>query len=102
MSRLEQLQKLADAQPADPFARYGVGLECAQLERWEEALEAFERTLALDRKYVAAYYQKAQAELKLGRRAESTATLKAGIAVATERDEMHAVSEMKKMIEALQ
>jgi tetratricopeptide (TPR) repeat protein len=101
MSRLDQLRKLAESQPDDALAQYGVGLECMQLERWEEAIAAFQRTLSLDRGYSAAYFQKARAELQLGRRAAAAATLKAGIAAADAKGETHTASEMKKMLEAL-
>ncbi len=101
MSRLEQLRQLVAAQPHDPFTHYGVGLECAQLERWEEALTAFDETLRLDRQYSAAYFQKARVELKLGRREAAAETLTAGIAVATANGETHTVSKMQEMLESM-
>lgn len=101
MARLDQLRKLAAAQPQDPFTHYGVALECVQLERWEEALAAFEQTLAIDREYAAAYFQKARTELKLGRRKEAVATLEAGILVAVAKGETHTASKMRELRETL-
>jgi tetratricopeptide (TPR) repeat protein len=101
MSRLDQLRRLAAAQPDDPFTHYGVGLECEQLERWEEALAAFEQTLKIDPQYSAAYFQKARVELKLGRRETAAGTLKAGIAVAAGKGETHTVSKMQELLESL-
>jgi tetratricopeptide (TPR) repeat protein len=101
MSRLDQLRKLAAAQPDDPFTHYGVGLECVQLTRWEEALVAFEQTLRIDPQYSAAYMQKARVELKLAKREAAAATLKAGIAVASGKGETHAVSKMQELLESL-
>ena len=101
MSRLEQLRKLAAVSPADPFTHYGVGLECAALEHWAEALAAFEQVLGLDPRYSAAYLQKARAELKLGRRDAAAGTLRAGIAVAQASGETHAASEMQKTLEMM-
>ena len=101
MSRLDQLRKLAAADPNDPFVHYGVGLECAQLEQWAEAIAAFERTLALDAHYHAAHLQKARAQIKLGQRAAARETLHAGIAAATARGETHAAAEMTKILETL-
>jgi tetratricopeptide (TPR) repeat protein len=101
MSRLDQLRKLAAAEPNDPLAHYGVGLECMNLERWEEARTAFERTLTIDANYTAALFQKARAELKLGQRDTAAATLQAGLALATQKGETHAADEMRKMLEAL-
>ncbi len=101
MSRLEQLQKLADAQPEDPLARYAVGLECMQLKRWAEAEAAFDRTLTIDPHYSAAYFQKARAQIKLGQPRAAAATLRKGIDVAAARGESHTVDKMKELLETL-
>jgi tetratricopeptide (TPR) repeat protein len=102
MSRLEQLRQFAAAQPDDPLAHYGLALEYANHERWDEALAAFEQTLRIDRQYVAAHHQKARVELKLGRRAAAAESLRAGIAVATAKNDAHAASKMKEMLESLE
>lgn len=101
MSRLDTLQKLADAQPDDPFAQYGVGLELYALQRWDEAIAAFARSLAIDAQYTAAYLQKARAEIKLGRRAEARQTLTSGVAAACAKNERHAADEMNALLETL-
>ena len=101
MSRLEQLQKLVAAQPDDPLGHYGVALELMQLERWQEAVAAFERALAIDDGYSAAHYQKARALVKLGRREEARATLRTGIAAAQAKGETHTADSMREMLETL-
>lgn len=100
-SRLEQLRQLAAAQPNDPLAQYGLALEYVQLERWDEALAAFDRTLEIDRRYTAAHFQKARVQLKQGRREVAAQTLDAGIAAAEANGEAHTASEMRKLREAL-
>ncbi len=102
MSRLEKLLKLAAAEPDDAFLQYGLGLEYAQLERWQEALDAFDQALILDPNLIAAFHQKSRAELKLGRRDAAKATLANGVAVAQAQGQTHAANEMGKMLEALQ
>lgn len=101
MTRLEQLQKLAAVQPNDPLAQYGVGLECLELGRCAEAVAAFERVLVLDPQYSAAYFQKARAEIRLGRRDTARTTLTAGMAVAHAKGDRHTESEMGKVLETL-
>ncbi len=101
MARLDQLRKLAAAEPNDPLVHYGVGLECMNLERWAEARAEFERTLTIDPNYTAALFQKARAELKLGLREAAAATLQTGMALATQKGETHAADEMRKMLEAM-
>jgi tetratricopeptide (TPR) repeat protein len=101
MTRIDQLLKLAQSQPDDPLIHYGIGLEYANQERWAEALAMLERTLKIDPQYVAAFFQKARAELKLGRRSDAAATLAAGIRQADERGDRHSADEMRKMLETL-
>jgi tetratricopeptide (TPR) repeat protein len=101
MTRLDQLQKLAAVQPDDPLIHYGIGLEYANQERWAEALAALEQTLKIDPQYVAAFFQKARAELKLNRRADAVATLTAGVSQAEQRGDRHSADEMRKMLETL-
>ena len=100
-ARLEQLRKLAELEPGDAFARYGVALECIQLEHWAEAVRELEHVLTLDPQYIAAHMQKARVELKLGVREAAAATLRAGIAAARGKGDRHAADEMTKMLEAL-
>jgi len=101
VTRLEQLQKLAAAQPHDPLAHYGVGLEHMNLQQWEPAIAAFDRALQADANYVAAYMQKARAELKLGRRTAALQTLQRGVALARAQGDRHAADEMNKLLETL-
>jgi hypothetical protein len=101
MSRLEKLRLLADQQPNDPFVHYGVGLEYAAHEMWNEAIAAFDCALAVDAQYHTAHLQKAGAEIKLGRRAAARATLEAGVAAARAQRDTHAAMEMTKLLETL-
>lgn len=101
MSRLDQLRKLAEAQPDDPFAHYAVGLEYAEQSQWAAAQAAFARALEINADYTAAYMQRARAEIKLGRREDAGATLRAGLAVAGRLGDQHAVDELTKMLEAI-
>ncbi len=101
MSRLEVLQKLATAQPDDPLAHYGVGLELTQLERWADAIEAFQQALKCDTQYVAAHFQIAKANLKLEQRDAARDALAAGIAAAASQNDHHAEAEMRELLEAI-
>lgn len=99
--RLEQLRQLAAASPDDPLTQYGLALEYMSLERWDEAIAAFDQTLRIDPRYAAAYFQKARAQLRQGRRVEAARTLEAGMAAAEANGDAHAAAEMRKMREAL-
>ena len=101
MSRLEQLQKLAKAQPEDPFAHFAVGLELMEQERYAEALAIFEHTLALDPDYIAAVFLKAKVEVRLGRKDAAVETLRVGVATAQRLGDTHTESKMRQMLEML-
>jgi len=97
MSRLEQLQKLRAMSPQDPLAHYVLGLEYLNREQWEDAIAAFDDALRVDPKYAAAYYHKARAEIKAGRRAAARGTLKIGVEIATATGDLKTVKEMQQL-----
>lgn len=101
MSRLDQLLKLAETDPNDPLAHYAVALEYFNLERWEDALAAFARTLGIDRQYTAAYYHKARAEIRAGRREAARETLAAGMECAHAKGDKKTEREMRELLETI-
>ncbi len=94
MSRIEQLERIAEMSPDDPLAHYAVGLELNTLERWTDAVAAFDRALATDADYSAAYFHKAKALIKAGRGDDARQTLTTGIDVANRSGDMKTVREM--------
>jgi tetratricopeptide (TPR) repeat protein len=101
MSRLEQLLKLAEMAPDDPLAHYAIGLEHFNLEQWDQAVAAFEKTLEIDRKYTAAYYHKARSEIRADQREAAKATLAAGMACARGAGDMKTEREMRELLETI-
>lgn len=101
MSRLKQLRKLAELEPNDPISHYGVGLECINLDQWDEATAAFAKALAVDETYSAAYYHKARAEIGAGRADDARRTLEAGIACSVAAGDQHTESEMRELLASL-
>ena len=57
MPRLEELRKMLAEEPGDAFLHYALGLELIKLLQYQEAIAAFQATLAADETYAAAYYQ---------------------------------------------
>ncbi len=101
MSRLEQLLNLAKADPNDPLTHYAVALEYFNQERWEEALEAFARSLAIDPDYTAAYYHKARAEIRAGKRDVARETLATGMDCARRKGDAKTEREMRELLETI-
>lgn len=101
MSRLEQLKKLVADAGQDPLPHYALGLEYTNLERWQEALAAFEAALKVDGRYAAGYYQKARAQLKLGQPEAARAALRTGLEVADATRDARTVAETRKLLDTI-
>lgn len=101
MTRLAQLLELAEASPNDPLAHYAVGLECINLKRWDDALAAFDKALAIDARYTAAYYHKARAAIRGNQREVARAALNAGIECARASADLKTEREMRELLETI-
>jgi len=53
--RLKALLAIAEAQPEEVMIWYGLANEYVKLERWQEAVDALRRTVALNPDYTSAY-----------------------------------------------
>ncbi len=102
MSRLEQLLKLVAIAPNDPMSHYGVGLEYINLQRWSEAAGAFERAIAADARYSAAYYQRGRALISDGKPDEARQVLEAGMTIAQQAGDWHTQGEMSALLETIE
>src|SRR2546421_9398234 len=60
MERLQQLEQLVAEHPAEPFARYGLALEYANLGQTEAALQQFAKLLEQHPDYIPGYQMSAQ------------------------------------------
>ena len=101
MSRLEQIEKMLADEPGDVFLNFSLAMEYAQSGRQEESVGQFARVADLDPDYIAAYPQWANILIGLERKEEARAVLNNGIAAATRLNDMHAVDQMTKTLEAL-
>lgn len=101
MSRLEQLEKLATMTPDDPLGHYGLALEYLNLERWDDAVGSFARTIEIDAKYTAAYYHKARAEIRAGLADAARDSLTKGVAVAQSAGDWKTRDEMRELLESV-
>ena len=98
--RLEQLQKMHEADPDDPFCTYGIALEHAKAGDGETALQWLDKTLEADADYAYAYFQKGRILGELGRTREAEAILDTGIARARavgDSEAAHAAEEMTEL-----
>ena len=100
-NRRTVLEAFVAANPKDPFARYGLAMECANAGDCEAAVSHFQQLLADHPDYVAAYHQYAQLLTRLERVAEARQILATGIEVARHAGNEHARSEMQSMLDSI-
>lgn len=81
-SRIEALQKMAAARPADARPYFGLALEWEKAERWEEAVAALAEYLERTDDEGNAYGRLGHALRKLGREEEARDAYRRGIAAA--------------------
>lgn len=93
--RLEQLRRIAELEPDDVVAQYGLGRALLRAGRFQEAARALSRALALDPEYSAAHRDLGRAELEGGDAERAIETLRRGIAVARRRGDLQTVREME-------
>jgi tetratricopeptide (TPR) repeat protein len=81
-TRLDQLVKLHQADPKDPFCPYGIALEHAKAGELDEAIQWLDKTLAIDAAYCYAYYHKARLLIEKGDGKTARRTLQSGMQTA--------------------
>jgi tetratricopeptide (TPR) repeat protein len=101
MPSLDQLRKLYDADPNDPFVLYALAQEHARLGQVDESLAHYDRCLSADPAYCYAYYHKAKVLTSAGREPEAVAVLRAGLAAARQARDNQAQSEISAFLDEL-
>ncbi|HWZ45648.1 MAG TPA: tetratricopeptide repeat protein [Candidatus Saccharimonadales bacterium] len=100
-SRLEMLTQFLEQNPNDPFTRYGLAMEYANLGQTETALQQFNKLLELHPDYTNGYFMAAQTLAKAERSEEAQAMLRKGLESAGRTGNRHAQSEMQAMLDEL-
>lgn len=94
MPSIEQLTKLLDADPRDPFLLYGMAQELARAGDHAAAVRWYDRCLEADPGYCYAYYHKARSLAALGDTPAALAAIATGKAAAQRAGDGHALSEL--------
>jgi|SRR5579884_1673597 predicted Zn-dependent protease len=98
MDRIAMLNEILAQDPNNAFARYGLAMEYSNSGQVEQALEEFNKLLAANPDYAAAYFMAAQTLMKSDRRDEARTMLENGIVAAHRKGDSHAASEMQGML----
>ncbi len=95
MDRLAMLLKMVAAKPDEPFVRYGLAMEYRKLERFGEAIEAFDALLARHPDYVPAYLMFGTMLEGQNQLAHAREVLEPGVAAADRSGDDHALGELR-------
>ena len=96
--RLKALLAIAEAQPEEVMIWYGLANEYAKLERWQEAVNALRRTLALNADYTSAYQMLGTALMNLDQREAARLAWIEGVAVAGRAGAWKARQHMERLL----
>ncbi len=96
--RLKALLAIADTQPEEVMIWYGLANEYVKLERWQEAVDALRRTIALNADYTSAYQLLGTALMKLGQREDARIAWTEGVQVAARTGAWNARQHMEQLL----
>ena len=96
--RIKALLGLAEAQPEEVMIWYGLANEYAKLERWQEAVDALRRTLALNPDYTSAYQMLGTALMNLDQREAARRAWTEGVEVSGRTGAWKARQHMERLL----
>ena len=92
--RIEHLRRMLDADPADPFCLYALGMEYAAQGHPSTAIAHLEQSLKSDEDQPYAWFHMARCHAAMGDTAKAAAAVDAGLNIATRLDDHGAASEL--------
>jgi tetratricopeptide (TPR) repeat protein len=101
MSRIDALKGMLEQDPSNSRFRYMLAMEFVNGGELEAAVAEFERLLAADGDYSAAYFHGGQTLEKLGRVAEARAMYERGIEATARNGDHHTRSELQGALDLL-
>ena len=92
---MQQLHKMLQRQPDDPFLLYGMALEHKKVNDLPAALDWLRKVVEKDPNYCYAYYQRGQVHEMAGDTAAAVKSYREGIEAAARSGDAHARSELE-------
>ena len=92
--RLAYLLQLLEATPSDTFVLFALAKEQEKQGDLPQALHYYEQLRATDANYVGLYYHLGKLYEQTGQETSAIATYRAGMAVARQAGDAHALSEL--------
>jgi len=101
MSRIDDIKKIAESQPNDPFPRYGLAMEYKNAGLAEEAHATFSELESRWPEYVAAYLMHGNLLASMHKLADARGIYEEGIAAARKKGDGHALGELESALQNL-
>jgi len=101
MSRIDSLKGMIEQDPANSRFRYMLAMEFVNGGNLQAAIDEFEKLLAADSGYSAAYFHGGQTLEKLGRNNAAREMYERGIEATTRNGDHHTRSELQGALELL-
>ncbi len=99
--RLDMFDLMIAKGSQDPFVHYARAMELRSLERFDDALAAYQQVMQQFPDYVPTYLMAGQVAEQLGRPADARVALEAGIAAAQRTGDGHALGELRGLLAGL-
>jgi tetratricopeptide (TPR) repeat protein len=100
-NRIDALKRMLEQNPRDSFLRYGLAMEHRNAGDLEAAVAEFQRIIAANPDYVAAYFHGGQTLERLARVEEARAMYRSGIEASLRTGDAHARSELEAALSVL-
>ncbi len=94
-NRIQELENIIRENPNDKFALYALAKEYETKGEIYKSIQMLENLLIVDKYYVGAYYHLAKNFEKTGEIKKALNIYEVGITIATERQQFHALNELK-------
>jgi tetratricopeptide (TPR) repeat protein len=98
---MEELKKMLAKSPDDVFLNFSLAMELQAAGQEDDALCQFDRTIALDGNYLAAYERKGQVLIRLNRFKEAREALETGREAAQRVGDTHMADNIGRILEQL-
>lgn len=101
MSRIEQINEMLKATPADSFLNHALALEQIKAGNDNEARGIFEALLSREPAYIGSYYHLGKLYERAGDYEHAIETYRSGISHATVAGDTHAKNELQMALEEI-
>jgi tetratricopeptide (TPR) repeat protein len=101
VARIDVIRKIVEASPNDPFARYGLAMELANLGQLAEADAAFVELEQRSPDYAPQYLMHFNLLVKMDRKPEARALGARGVEALRKKGDGHALGELESALQNL-